>query len=803
RRTARRPAPPAVTAADGHAEAADLPGDATSLEQAPLSAGQHRLWLTEQLEPGQPAYNEAAAVSLDGPVDPALLRQALADVVARHAPLRTRYRLAGGSPVQEVLAQVPVDLPVVRCAGPETEAVRDALARESNRVFDLAEGQVFAFTLLHFAPTRHVLILSFHHIAMDGRSYAVFATDVSACYRARLGHATALAPLPTSYPQHARRQAVDPAQHQAALAYWRPRLTPAPAPVTVPCDRQRPPRPSSAGHSVFYELPADVATAVRAAGRAHQVTAFTVLLSAFAMAVSRLSGQHDLVIGTGMANRDEQTADLIGFFVDTVPMRIEIRPGQTFADLLGRVQHDAADAYTHLLPFDQLLAELAPAREPGRHPLFDIVVEYETGGAFAFDLPGVRATVLDAGLDKAPADLVLYLTHETTVRCHVEYRTEVLDEPTVRRLLALFEQLLAAAVETAAVPLRDLPAPASVLTGPATEPDGQRLADLILRQAERSPGAIAVVDGTTGWTYDRLLTRARDLAKELDVQAGEIVAVALPRSPELIAAQLAVLLSDCAFLPLDPAEPAARLRDLVTRSGARVLVTGAGLTRTGNAPRRDVEGAAWCVYTSGSTGQPKAVVVPHRAAVNTVRWHVSELGLTPADRVAHGLALGFDANLAEIYPALAAGASVHLVPDDARADPALLTGWWARHQITTAFLTTPVAEVLFARRQPVSLRTLVVGGSRLRRRPPHGFGARVVNAYGPTENAIVTTAGTVAEHASGPIDIGRPVDNVTVHLCDGDGLPVVPGAVGELWVSGRNVALGYLDDPGHPSFRDG
>ncbi|GAA1369515.1 type I polyketide synthase [Catellatospora chokoriensis] len=795
RRTARRPA-----AASSRGEPQ---GEAVVAERAPLSAGQHRLWLTEQLEPGQPAYNEAAAIRLDGPLDPAVLQAALADVVARHAPLRTRYRLAGELPVQEVLSQVPVDLPVVDCAAQEAVAVRDALARESGRVFDLAESPVFAFTLLRFGPTRHVLVMSFHHIAMDGRSYAVLAGDMSACYRARLGQAAAPAPLPTTYPRYAREVAADPAAREAALDYWRQRLAAAPAPINVPGDRRRPPRPSAAGHSVFHELPAELTTAVRQAGRTHQVTAFTVLLSAFAVAVSRMSGQHDLVIGTGVTNRSDQTADLIGFFVDTVPMRVDVDAGQTFAALLGQVQRDAADAYTHLLPFDQLVAALAPGREPGRHPFFDIVVEYETGGALAFDLPGVTATVLDAGLDKAPADLVLYLTHGATVRCHVEYRIDVLDEPTVRRLLALFEQILAAAVDTASLPLRELPAARSVLAGPVTDPVDEQLGDLFLRQAERSPGAVAVVDGATRWTYDRLRSRARELAKELDVQAGEIVAVALPRSPELIAAQLAVLLSDCAFLPLDPAEPSARLRDLVARSGARVTVTGAGVIRTDAAPRRIADGAAWCVYTSGSTGQPKAVVVPHRAAVNTVRWHVRELGLSPADRVAHGLALGFDANLAEIYPALAAGATVHLVPDEVRADPATLTDWWAEHRITTAFLTTPVAELLFTRRQAVAVRTLVVGGSRLRRRPPAGFGARVLNAYGPTENAIVTSAGTVAVDATGPIDIGRPVDNVIVHLCDRDGIPVVPGAVGELWVSGRNLALGYLDDPDHASFRDG
>ncbi|WP_198141466.1 non-ribosomal peptide synthetase, partial [Micromonospora sp. ATCC 39149] len=295
--------------------------------------------------------------------------------------------------------------------------------------------------------------------------------------------------------------------------------------------------------------------------------------------------------------------------------------------------------------------------------------------------------------------------------------------------------------------------------------------------------------------------------------------------------QLGALLAGAAFLPLDPDLPVARLRDLLADSGARLLLTAADVvdpTRTathadgstgiaaGEGPPVvrvlvdrpgepglpdpvDAAGPAhlaWCVYTSGSTGRPRLVGVPHRAAVDVVDWHARALTLTGADTVAHALGLGFDANLAEIHPALAAGASLHLVPSRVRADPARLVDWWRRAGVTVAFLPAPLAELVLALPPAPTVRALVVGGSQLRRRPPAGYPAVVLNAYGPTEAAIVTTAGPVPPDGTGPIDIGRPVDHRRLHVLGRDGTPVPAGAVGELHIGGTGLARGYLGRPG-------
>jgi natural product biosynthesis luciferase-like monooxygenase protein/amino acid adenylation domain-containing protein len=806
------------------------PGGTGVERTAPLSSAQRRLWLMERLHPGTPAYNEAAAVRLVGPLDHAALRGALSDVVERHAPLRTHYAEVDGEPRQVVRDRVAVACPVRDHAGePEEEAVRAALAVESRRVFDLAAGPVFAFTLLRFSATRHVLVLAFHHLATDGGSYAVLTEEVSARYRARrTGVAGELPPLPVTYPELAA--AGDGEPDDKDLAYWRDRLDPPPPTLVLPSDLTRPALPSAAGESVFRELPAELAQRLRRFSRDERVTPFTTLLSAFGVLLFRFTGQDDMVIGTGTSGRDERTAGLIGFFVRTLPLRLDLTGDPSFRELLARVRATAADGYEHdRVPFDALVRAVAPNREAGRHPLFDVVVEYESGGgAFAFDLPGVTAEPLPLGLAKAPVDLMVYLSHGDTLRCHVEYRTEVLDRATVDRLLDHLHRLLDVLTGAPGEPLSELAArlddPAARPVGPRPAPAADRLHDLFLRQADRTPDAVAVADGQRRWTYRELRDRARELARRVaahGVGPDDLVAVLLPRRPELVAAQLGALLAGAAFLPLDPDLPVARLRDLLADSGARLLLTAADVVdptaesaADGGAPVARVlvdrpgdpglpdpvdaagpDHLAWCVYTSGSTGRPRAVGVPHRAAVDVVDWHARALALTGADTVAHALGLGFDANLAEIHPTLAAGATLHLVPSQVRADPARLVDWWRRTGVTVAFLPAPLAELVLAVPPAPAVRALVVGGSRLRRRPPAGYPAEVVNAYGPTEAAIVTTAGPVPPDGTGPIDIGRPVDHRRLYVLGRDGAPVPAGAVGELHVGGTGLARGYLGRP--------
>ncbi|HEY1177790.1 MAG TPA: MupA/Atu3671 family FMN-dependent luciferase-like monooxygenase, partial [Phytomonospora sp.] len=676
----------------------------TATVEAPMSPGQRRLWTADRIGGGGPGYNEAAAVRLDGPLDRGALRRALQAFVDRHGAMRTLYGEAGGEPRQFVRPHVDAGLLVTEHEGADVAAVAaEAMAAESRRAFDLAAGPVFAFRLLAFGPDTHVLVSAFHHIAADGWSYGVFGDELGRLYRAEVtGRPAELAPITVTYAELSRERATRPVD-EGGIAFWRRTLADAPPPWDLPGVLPRPDRPSDTGRSVFLELPPELTGRVLAHARNERVTPFTILLSGIAGAIRRLTGRADFTLGSGVGIRDERTEGLVGFMVETVPLRFDLTGAASFRALTSRVSGIAAAAIDHAdVPFDEIVRAVNPSRVPGSGALFDIAVEYYNSSGFAFDLPGITATRLPLGLDKSPSDLTLYMSCDDTVRWHVEYRGEIYREETVRDLFAAFREVLDAGVSAPDAPLDSRrPRLVPALEGPPSRAAGETLHGTVDRSIRAHRERVAVVCEDERWTYGELGERADAAAGALrsaGVTAGDVVAVCLPRRPRLIAAQLAVLRLGAVLLPLDPTAPPARLRALVEACRARAVVgpnLGASvaldvdtLPATGPVVAVDVdpESAAYCIFTSGSTGRPKGVLVPHRAAANTVRWRAEATGLGPGDVVGHHLGLGFDANLAEIYPALAAGATVHLVPDEVRADPQALTGWWAEHRITTAFL---------------------------------------------------------------------------------------------------------------------
>ncbi|MEV0647302.1 MupA/Atu3671 family FMN-dependent luciferase-like monooxygenase [Phytomonospora sp. NPDC050363] len=782
-------------------------------EVAPMSPGQRRLWTVDRISPGGTGYNEAAAVRLDGPLDAGALRNALQRFTDRHATLRTVYGEADGEPRQFVRPRTTVDLTVTEhAADTEAGAVEGVMSAESRRVFDLAEGPVSAFRLLRFGPERHVFVCVFHHITADGWSYGIFARELGELYRAEVTGSAAALPTPdTTYADLARERDGEPTA-PGALAYWRERLGDAPPPLDLPTGRARPESPSDSGRSLFLDLSSAATERVIAYGRRNRVTLFTVLITGLAAALRQRTGREDFVLGTGVAGRDERSEAVFGFMVETVPLRLDLRGATSFRDLTARVADLTAEAVDHAVPFDEIVRAVNPPRRPGRGALFDIAVEYSNSATFGFDFPGVTATRLPVGLSKAPADLTVYVSCDETVRWHVEYRTDVYDEETVRGLFAAFEETLAAGVED---PDGDLGRRSDaelvpVLEGPPAIVDGATLHGLVARSIAEHGDRIAVADDEVRWTYRELGERADAIASMLHAEgvgAGDIVAVCLERSPVLVAAQLAVMRRGAAFLPLDPQSPPERLRMLVAACGARGVI-GADLGAAfaldveGPLPQApveavevDAEAAAYCIFTSGSSGRPKAVLVPHRAVANTVRWRAATTELSVTDVVGHHLGLGFDANLAEIYPTLVSGATLRQAPDHLRTDPRGLARWWRAEGVTVATLPTALMEELFTEELPQGhrVRCLVTGGSRLLRRPP-ASSPTVVNEYGPTENAIVTTAGVVSPHGSKAPDIGRPIDGNRLYVVDRAGRSVPRGAEGELWVAGTGVALGYLGD---------
>ncbi|AZM52957.1 non-ribosomal peptide synthetase [Streptomyces sp. WAC 01529] len=804
---------------------------------APLSPGQQRIWFLERMLPGRTAYNEVKAIDLDGPLDVDALRNSLRALVARHEQLRTVFREVAGEARQFAQEASGVDFEVVDGTAPGRDAVADTLKAESERRFDLANGPLFVTRLVRLGAERHVLVLSLHHIVMDAASAAVLARDVSALYRAESAGETtgepagapAAAGLPAlthTYADHARRQLDSLGDAKAAedLAYWKKALDGDLPVLDLPTDRPRPAVMTSNGRALFRTLTPELSDAVRKFSRERRSTLFMTLLAGYAAALRRVTGQDDLVIGTPMSDRRPPYEDVVGFFVNTLALRLDLSGDPDFGTLLDRVRAVALDAYDHAdVPFEAVVRELAPARALDRTPVFQTLAEYETGDPFRFDLPGVRATPLDSGPDKALTDLSVYFTDQPDgVRCHLEYNTDLFDEATVDALFGTFRDVLTEAVGA--------PGPGAVpeawRRGRARQRTRSTVHALASRWAEAAPGRTAVISGEQTLTYRELDERAERLAAVLRERGrGDgPVALWLPRGIDLVVTMLAALKSGHGYVPLDPGQGRARAEAILAESGARTLVVdgeaegrptppsgtavvevdAAPLASTdappGSAP--DPESLCMAIYTSGSTGAPKGVAIPHRAVVDLCQWHHERFGFTADDRSAAVCGQSFDAAVLEIWPALTAGATVVVADDTVRKDPAALARWYAEHAVTFTILPTALGEAVLALpddRQP-PLRHLLLGGDVLRTRPRPGAPYETVNVYGPTEATVLCTVHTVEpapapSEAPAPIPVGRPVDNVTLRVLDAEGREVPAGEVGELYVGGPGVATGYLGRP--------
>ncbi|MEV5975997.1 MupA/Atu3671 family FMN-dependent luciferase-like monooxygenase [Streptomyces sp. NPDC052114] len=799
-------------------------------EGAPLSPGQQRVWFLERMLPGRTAYNETKAIELEGPLDVPALRGALRDLAARHEQLRTVFREVAREPRQFTREPGEVEFEVVDGTGPGDQ-VAATLKAESERRFDLVNGPLFVTRLVRLGERRHVLVLSLHHIVMDAASAAVLARDVSALYRARLSGGTPaeLPALTRTYADHAREQLDGLGGAKAAedLAYWKKALDGELPVLELPTDRPRPAVMTSNGRALFRTLSPELSDEVRKFARKRRSTLFMTLLAGYAAALHRTTGQDDLVIGTPMSDRTPAYEDVVGFFVNTLALRLDLSGAPDFGTLLDRVRAVALDAYDHAeVPFEAVVRELEPSRALDRTPVFQTLAEFETGDPFRFDLPGIRSTPLDSGPDKALTDLSVYFTDQPDgVRCHLEYNTDLFDESTVDALFGTFRDVLAEAVGHTG---QDV-APAAReewRRGPVRERTRSTVDALASRWAEAAPHRTAVIDDEGSLGYGELNERAERLAAVLRARGGKDAPVALwlPRGRDLIVAMLASLKSGRGYVALDPGQGRARAEAILAESGTEVLVVnGAGDaaerpaapdgtavvdvdadTPAGLAPAAVPHGPdalCFAIYTSGSTGTPKGVAVPHQAVVDLCQWQHERFGFTADDRSGAVCSQGFDAFALEVWPALTAGATVVVADDAVRRDPAVLARWYTDRKISFSIVPTALGEALLTLpvdRQP-PLRHLLLGGDAMRTRPREGVPYETVNVYGPTEVTVLCTAQTVTPAAPGtdgtPIPIGRPVDNVTLRVLDARGREVSAGEVGELYVGGPGVAAGYLGRP--------
>jgi amino acid adenylation domain-containing protein len=782
---------------------------------APLSFAQERLWFLDRLEPGSAAYHVPAAVRLTGVLDPARLAAALDGIVARHEALRTRFVEIDGRPAQVVepelrMALPRVDLRALPPAAREAE-VRRRVSMEALRPFDLGRGPLVRALLLKLDEREHVAVLTMHHIVSDGWSRTVLLRELAARYRGER-----LPALPIQYADFAvwQRRWLTGGKREEQLAWWRETLAGLPPHLDLPADRPRPAAPGSRGAAVLAAFPAGLARSLAALAQREGASLFMVLLAAFEALLARYTGREDVAVGVPLANRTRaEVEDLIGFFVN--PVVIRLRTGEvSFRELLARAREATLGAYAHQdLPFELLVEALAPPRDLGHTPLFQVVLAFQNAPRADLDLPGLAASPLPAETGAAKFDLTLALEEDLTGA--LEYRIDLYDEPTMRRLLGHLETLLAAAVADPDRRIADLP----ILSAPersqilsewndtaASYPRDAGLWDLFAEQAAATPDAVAVVQGTTLWTYAELRARAEALAGDLVLEPEARVALLLDRSPHAIAAILGVLAAGGVYVPLDPAWPQERIEVLLADSRAAVVLTEerrtSGVWGRPSPGGNGGEALACIMYTSGSTGVPKGVAVPHRGVVRLVQ-NTNYAAFGPDETILQLAPLAFDASTFEIWGALLHGGRLVLAPPGPPS-PDDIAGLIVEHGITTLWLTAGLFHVLAehpaARAALGRLRQLLAGGDVLS--PPHvlsalsALGGPLIDGYGPTEGTTFSCCHRLASPPRpGPIPIGRPIANTRAYVL-GRGFELLPvGVPGELYVAGDGLARGYLDHP--------
>ncbi|MBC7953716.1 MAG: AMP-binding protein, partial [Rhodospirillaceae bacterium] len=813
-------------------------------QNLPLSSAQKRLWFIDQLRGGStPEFNLPEALHLRGRLDVKALERALERVVARHEALRTRFAEADGEPLQIICDPQPIPLPVEDLSPlSDTEreaALRAALAAEWRTPFDLAHGPVLRARLFQLGDDHHVLMRTCHHIASDGWSSGIVNREIAALYQAYTkGLANPLPPLPVQYADYALWQTrlAQDGVFDRDMAYWRSQLADCPEAITLPLDRPRSPTPEFAAGQLRLGLDAGRLERLKDMARQRGATLHMALLAAFAVVLGRHSGQDDVVIGSPTAGRvDGALEPLVGFFVNSLCLRLRPRPGLRFADLLDQARKVALDAQQHQsIPFERLVEELAPSRDLSRTPLFQVSLALQNAPREDRALAGLEIAPLSDGEPMARYEISVHAVERAEgLDILWLYSARLFDRERMERMAAHFDAVLAAVIADphcvpAALGLfeQDELAMADAV---AVHPIPPLTADAMFRAAARVSTATAIVlSDAPALTYGALDALSDRMARRLEAMGAEPeqrVALLLAHPTDVVAGMVAVLKTGAAFVVLSPDDPPEQTARLLADAAPVVVLadTPEAFGLPVLSPKDAADGPdtpfsprvpslpdhpAYAVYTSGSTGARKGVVISHRALVNYVQWFGESCGVGPADRSALVTSPAFDLGYTCIFGALLLGGSVLLPTEAERRSSARLIELLTENNITwlkstPSWLSMLMADPQAPRLSESVLRMAMFGGEpqsfedihRLRAVLP---GVRVLTSYGPTETTISCHSGEVdsADEKDSPKLLGNAIHNVRALVLDSGLRPVPAGCAGELYVAGPGVARGYLGAPG-------
>jgi amino acid adenylation domain-containing protein len=802
----------------------------------PLSFAQQRLWVLEQLLPNKSVYNITMAWQLTGVFNQQALQQALDKLIERHESLRTGFSEEQGK-FQQIIREATT-CPLSCHALVDPKELAQAIQTEAERSFDLKKERLIRACLWQVTDKIYVFQLTLHHIISDGWSSGIIKQELAALYNGYLqGSAASLPELPVQYADFTlwQRNLLTTSEFlNPQLAYWEKQLENAPSRLELPFSKARPAERNYQGTTYQWDLPQILVQQLKNVGAQCQTTLFMTLLGAFYVLLYRYSNQDDIVIGSPIANRHHKELEgLIGFFVNTLALRLACQGSVSFADFLAEVRKTTLDAYQNQdIPFDQLVDKLKVKRNLNEQPLFQVMFVFQAAEPAPLTFSELESKEYAIPCRTAKFDLTFNIIEGTQgLSICIEYATELFDEPMIERMAEHFTQLLASIVASPQASLDEF----CLLTEKETRQvlvDWNQTADhysesktihqLFEEHALHDPKNIAVSDGITTLTYEELNKRANQYAhylRSMAVKSEVLVAISLERSIDCLIAILGILKAGGAYLPIDPDYPTERVQFMLNDAHVSILITHSQLVSRFGAidtplccidkladqlvkqPTDNLKNVcdaahlAYVIYTSGSTGKPKGVMIEHQGLYNLVAVKNEFSQISKQDRILQFASMSFDASVWEWSMAFSHGASLYLVKAKDQLIGQDLIKTCQRYQITVALLPPTVLSTISPEDMP-SLKLLALGGEATPRATLDKWSKRctVINAYGPTEGTIYVSL--FRYDANYPANtIGRPLGNIQLYVLNKCLQPVAVGVTGELYISGIGVARGYLNRP--------
>ncbi|MEH2114168.1 non-ribosomal peptide synthetase [Nostoc sp.] len=820
----------------------------------PLSFAQQRLWLLAQLQGPSASYNIPIALQMHGNLNIDALNSSLAYLLNRHSSLRLYFPIVAGQPQVAIQNLDQIEVLTIQDRQnfdehPQSPTIQHLINAHVQEAFNLNTGPLFKAKLLQLQGHKYVLLINMHHIISDGWSMGVFVRELRQAYTAfAQGQTPNLAFLPIQYSDYAnwQRNWLQGEVLETQINYWKNQLNNASPLLELPTDYPRPAEQSYRGDRDRYSLSPDLTLAITTFSQQQGASLFMTLLAAFSILLSRYSRQEDLCIGSAIANRTHsQTEGLIGFFVNTLILRNQIKPEQSFIDFLQQTRQTCLDAYSHQdIPFEYLVEQLQPERSMSHNPLFQVMLALENNESPDLSLPGLEIEWLPLTYPFAKFDLtLLVIESDNQLNLTWEYATDLFEKNTIQRMAEQFEVLLRGIVDNPNQPIKTLP----LMTAhellqlqywnqtQKDYPDDKTLVDIFEQQITKNPNNLALVfesctrgnsnDGLKTLTYQQLNQKANQLAHYLiqnqQIQPDTLIGICVERSLEMIIGVLGVLKAGAAYLPIDPNYPKERIEFMLQDCGTSVLLTQSFLVDqlplanlenpcqiicldretfaeelTDNPePRSASNDLAYVIYTSGSTGRPKGVMIEHEGLVNLIVVIATVLQIQPQSRLLQFASFSFDASIWEIATTLTTGACLYLANKETLLPSQALVNFLANHKISHITLPPSVLSLLPQAALP-DCQTIVVAGETCPTElvTQWAIERSFFNGYGPTESTVCASIALC--HPNGKkTPIGQPLSNIRIYILDAHNQPLPPGIPGELCIAGVGLARGYLNRP--------